>query len=590
MGRAIEPRNTRIWSEPPLSATARGHGAKVARTETDALARGQRSSAHQHMPSAREPGDLEVASPQSLGGRQAREGEKPQAEAACFEESDALIVPKKSANSRVTPEELMEGRGAADGKFALGNASEDTEPIRVRVHVTKRIGEKAKQEKGVKFTNLLSHMTVPLLKEAYAKLRKDAAAGVDEETWSSYGEKLDARLQDLEERIHRSSYHPQPVRRVHIPKGDGRTRPLGIPALEDKIAQQAARMLLEPIYEESAFLEFSYGFRRGRSQHQALEALDVALHRGKVNWVLDADIRAFFDTIEHAWMQKFIEHRIADKRMVRLLMKWLRAGVMEDGKFSEVEEGTPQGGVISALMSNIYLHYVLDLWAQEWKQKQAHGEMYVVRYADDFVMGFQYEQDARAMREALAERLAKFGLELAADKTRVLRFGRFAERDCKLDNRAKPETFDFLGFTHICAKSRRGNFQVVRRTSRKKRKAKLTALRKEIRRRKHEPVAKQYTWLCKSLRGHYEYYGVSGNIRALNSFRYHTRLAWHDALQRRSQRARWTAERRDLFDRRFPLPPGRITRSFSRQLPLPSTVGGSPVREIRTPGSVRGAG
>jgi len=363
------------------------------------------------------------------------------------EESDAVDVPtwKKSTKARVTPDESMEGRTAANEEVAPRNTSRAQDRHDVLTHL-ERLGRRAEEQKEERFGNLLSHIKVPLLREAYARLSKKAAPGVDGETWSTYGENLDARLLDLQERVQRGSYHPQPVRRVHIPKGDGRTRPLGIPSLEDKIVQQAARMLLEPIYERM-FVGFSYGFRPGRSQHDALDALAVAISK-RVDWVLDADIRAFFDTIDHAWMKKFIEHRIADRRMVRLLMKWLHAGVMEDGELRDVTEGTPQGGIISPLLANLYLHYVLDLWVLQWRRTQARGEMYVVRYADDFVMGFQRESDARAMRAALAERLAHFGLELHPDKTRVIRFGRFAHRDSGLDGRTRPETFDFLGFAH----------------------------------------------------------------------------------------------------------------------------------------------
>lgn len=333
-------------------------------------------------------------------------------------------------------------------------------------------------------------------------------------------------------------------------------RPLGIPSLEDKIVQQAARMILEPIYERE-FLGFSYGFRPGRSSHQALDALAVAIGK-KVDWVLDADIRSFFDTIDHGWMQKFIEHKIADRRMVRLLMKWLHAGVMEDGRLHAVEEGTPQGGNISPLLANIYLHYVLDEWAASWRRTRAHGEMYIVRYADDFVMGFQREQDARAMREALADRLAAFGLELHPDKTRVIRFGRFARRDSPRDGRSRPETFDFLGFTHIVAERPDGKTTLVRRTSRKKREAKLAALRKQMRKRRDAPPREQQRWLTSVLRGHFNYYGVPSNFAALRSFCRQVRHAWHRQLQRRSQRARWTSAQRDAFDAKYPLPLPRI--------------------------------
>jgi group II intron reverse transcriptase/maturase len=449
----------------------------------------------------------------------------------------------------------MEGRGAAKGKLAQRNAFR-TQRRQDAPTYLERVGERARKKTEEKFTNLLSHVRVPLLKEAYERLRKRAAPGVDGETWSSYGADLDARLLDLEERVHRGNYHPLPVRRVHIPKGDGGTRPLGIPAVEDKILQQAVRMLLQPIYE-SVFLGFSYGFRPGRSPHTALDALYVALLR-KVNWVLDADIRSFFDTIDHGWLKQFVEHRIGDRRLVRLLMKWLRAGVMEEEQLHAVEAGTPQGGIISPLLANIYLHYALDLWVHQWRRRYARGQVYVVRYADDFVMGFQDERDARAMREALAKRLAKFGLELHPDKTRVLRFGRFAHQHCDEDGRRRPETFDFLGFTHICAQAPDGAFRLVRRTSRRKRIAKLGVLREEFRRRRHDPVPEQHHWLLAVLRGHANYYGVPGNSKAIASFRYQVKQAWHRQLQRRSQRARWTVEQRERFEQRFPLPTPHI--------------------------------
>jgi group II intron reverse transcriptase/maturase len=493
-----------------------------------------------------------------VAGRQAREGDEPQAAAQACEESGAPIVPEKPANSVVTPEETVEGRDAAKGKLAGRNAlrAQDREGVLTNLE---RVGERARQRKGEKFDNLLSHIKVPLLREAYQRLNKVAASGVDGETWAQYGEELDARLTDLQDRVHRGSYHPQPVRRVYIPKQDGRMRPLGIPTLEDKLLQQAVRMVLEPIYE-AEFIGFSYGFRPRRSQHKALDALYVALG-GKTNWVLDADIRSFYDTIDHGWLKKFIEHRIGDRRLVRLLMKWLHAGVLEDGKLHEVTEGTPQGGSISCLLANVYLHYVLDLWVQQWRKRSARGEVYIVRYADDLVLGFQYEQDARAMHEAMAHRLAKFALELHPDKTRVLRFGRFAQRDCALNGRTRPETFDFLGFTHICAQGPDGRFRLVRRTSRKKRLAKQATLADEIERRKHHRVVEQHKWLSSVLRGHFNYYGVPGNYSALRSFHRRIRCTWHRALQRRSQRARWTDSKRDAFDARFPLPRPRITHT-----------------------------
>jgi group II intron reverse transcriptase/maturase len=488
-----------------------------------------------------------------VSGRPAQEG-KPQS-GACVEKSDEVMVPEKSAKTWVTPVESMEGKTEAEGKSAARNASSTQREA--EAHTTlQRIGERAKQKPEEKWTNLLSHIRRPLLREAYQRLRKNAAVGVDEVTWDEYGERLDERLLDLENRVHRGSYHPQPVKRVHIPKGDGKTRPLGIPTLEDKIVQQAARMLLEPIYE-AEFIGCSYGFRPGRSAHDALDALAEAIHR-KVSWVLDADIEAFFDTIEHRHLQAFLEHRIGDTRMVRLLMKWAKAGVMEDGKRHETDAGTPQGGIISPLLANLYLHYVLDLWVLSWRRKHASGEMYVVRYADDFVMGFQKEQDVVAMRKALAERLAHFALKLHPQKTRVIEFGRFARESRAGRGLAKPETFDFLGFTHIAGISREGKFQLKRRTSRKKRRAKLARIKEESERRRHHAVGKQYQWIKSVLNGHYRYYAVPSNYRPLVEFQQAVRFIWHRSLQRRSQRARWTNAQRSAFDRQFPLPTPRI--------------------------------
>ena len=455
----------------------------------------------------------------------------------------------------------MERRSAANREIRERKRTPDSASDTC-ANTIERIGERAKQNKEEPFTNLLSHMTTALLKQAYMRLRKDAATGIDNETWQSFGENLDERLRDLEGRVHRGSYHPQPVRRVYIPKADGQRRPLGIPTVEDKVVQQAARMLMEPIYEAGAFLGFSYGFRPRRSPHDALNAIAVAITSKKVSWVLDADIRSFFDTIDHEWMRKFIEHRIGDRRFVRLLMKWLNAGVMEDGAVREVMEGTPQGGSISPLLANVYLHYVLDLWVQQWRKKHARGEVYCVRFADDFVMGFQYESDAHAMREALASRMASFGLTLHPEKTRVIRFGRFAKENCAKDGRSKPETFDFLGFTHICAWNKSGRFLLLRRTARKKRQAKLKMLTEQLRRRRHDSVIDQHRWLQAVVRGHLNYYGVPTNSRALKTFCYRLEKAWHRSLQRRSQRAAWTKKRRQQFEKRFPLPSPRICRPW----------------------------
>lgn len=557
----MEPRKLAKSKEPTRSFAADGHDDRTDNSSrVGSFLPGSKSSARQHQPLAREPGDLAGASLPVVGGRQTGEGYKPQSLEYAGEESDEPIVPKKPANSRVTPEESVEGRGEAKGKPARGDARQAQDWTNRAPTVPERVGTRARQDKKERFNNLLSHIKAPLLHEAYLRLRSDAAAGVDGQTWEDYGEGIDERLRDLQDRVHRGSYHPQPVRRTYIPKSDGRQRPLGIPTLEDKIVQMAAKLLLEPIYE-AQFVGFSYGFRPGRSQHNALDALWVALNR-KTDWVLDADIRSFFDTIDHGWMQKFLEHRIGDHRMVRLLMKWLRAGVMEEGKLLSVKAGTPQGGVISPLLANIYLHYAFDLWIQWWRKTQAHGEVKVVRYADDFVICLQREVDARKLREALAARLAKFALELHPDKTRIIRFGRFARRDSVNDGRTRPETFEFLGFTHISGVGREKGFRLIRRTSRKKRRAKLQALKEEVDRRKHQPVSAQHTWLCQVLRGHFNYYGVPGNWSALAQFRSRVRRLWYRALQRRSQRASWPASKRDRFDVRFALPPARITHPW----------------------------
>lgn len=535
---------------------AQGHGASPKKVDLDcALSPGSESSARSQLSSAREPGDLARASSTVVVGRQTREGEEPQYAVVMRQKSDEVIVPGKSAKTRVTPVESMEGRTEAEGKSTARNAS-PAQDGKDALTGLQWIGKRAKERPKEQFTNLLSHVKVPLLKKAFDGLRKDAATGIDGVTWVEYSQGLDVRLLDLQDRIHRGSYHPQPVKRVHIPKGVGRTRPLGLPSLEDKIVQQAVRMVLEPIYE-AMFVGFSYGFRPKRSAHDALDALATAIGR-KVSWVLDADIRSFFDTIDHGWMQKFIEHRIGDRRMVRLLMKWMRAGVVEAGELRDVEEGTPQGGIISPLLGNIYLHYALDLWVCQWRKRDARGEVYVVRYADDFVMGFQYEQDARAMHSALGERLATVGLELHPEKTRVLEFGRFAREGRQRKGLPKPETFDFLGFTHIAGTSRSGVFQLNRRTSQKKRRAKLARLKEECRRRRHAPVPEQHKWLCSVLRGHYQYYAVPTNYVALVIVRHALTWTWHRWLQRRSQRAAWTVKQKAAFEARYPLPVPRI--------------------------------
>jgi len=414
----------------------------------------------------------------------------------------------------------------------------------------------------LQFTALLHHVyDFEALRAAYFGLKKDAAAGVDGETWRHYGEALEENLRDLSDRLKRGAYRAKPVRRVFIPKADGRQRPLGVTTLEDKLVQRATVCVLNAIYETD-FLGFSYGFRPGRSQHHALDALYAGLLTRKVNWVLDVDVRGFFDSIDHEWLVKFVEHRIADQRVVRLIQKWLNAGVLEDGKRMRVEEGTPQGGSASPLLANIYLHYVFDLWVQSWRQKHAHGDVIVVRFADDIVVGFQNESDAKRFWKELGERFAKFRLELHPEKTRLLEFGPFAANNRKKRGQGKPETFNFLGFTHICAKKRsNGYFTVLRQTIRKRMQAKLSEVKAELRKRMHHPIPELGSWLRAVVGGHIRYYGVPMNAPALHRFRFQVGWLWHRALSRRSQNGRvlWDRMRR-LIDRW--LPPARVCHPY----------------------------
>jgi group II intron reverse transcriptase/maturase len=412
----------------------------------------------------------------------------------------------------------------------------------------------ARRDKKARFTALLHHVTPELLKVSFFDLKKNAAPGVDGVTWQEYRCDLDAKLEDLHERIHRGVYRAQPSKRQYIPKPDGRQRPLGIAALEDKIVQQAVRVVLEQIYEED-FLGFSYGFRSGRGNHDALDALYVGLERRKVNWVLDADIRGFFDAIDHTWMMRILEHRIADRRILRLIRKWLSAGISEDGEWSRSTVGTPQGAVISPLLANIYLHYVLDLWVNQWRTRQTRGDIIVVRYADDFVLGFQYRNDAQRLLRELGSRLQEFGLTLHPEKTRLIEFGRFAERDRKRRGQGKPETFDFLGFTHYCGRLRNGRFRVKRKSIAKRMRATLGTIKLRLTRMMHRPVKEQGKWLQSVVRGWFNYHAVPFNLAALDQFRTQVIRMWRHVLRRRSQKARrkctWQRMRR-YVDRWIP--------------------------------------
>jgi group II intron reverse transcriptase/maturase len=451
----------------------------------------------------------------------------------------------------------MEGRGLAKGNLPEQNTRRMQSRESVR-SALERVRQAAKKDRTKRFTALLHHVySLDTLRTAYFSLKKEAAPGVDGQTWGQYGQALEEHLQNLAERLKRGAYRARPVRRVYIAKDGGGQRPLGVTALEDKIVQRAAVEVLNAIYETD-FLGFSYGFRPGRSQHDCLDALYVGLLTRPVNWVLDVDIRGFFDSIDHGWLVKFIEHRIADRRVVRLIQKWLKAGVLEDGKRMRTEEGTPQGGSASPLLANIYLHYAFDLWVRAWRRKHARGKVIVVRYADDIVLGFQVKSDAERFRTELVARLRQFALELHPEKTRLVEFGPYAAERRRRAALGKPETFNFLGFTHICAKKRsNGRFTVLRQTMRKRLQAKLTAVKTELRRRLHEPIPVVGQWLGAVVRGHIGYYGVPMNGPALHLFRFQVGRLWHRALCRRGQsgRVRWDRMRR-LIQRWLPLARG----------------------------------
>ena len=452
--------------------------------------------------------------------------------------SDDPVVPAKVPNKGgPPPAEGLEGSGLV--KENTAPAHMDRTQSRGTVSQGLRgVREAAKKDKGLRFTALLHHVTPALLHDSFYSLQREAAAGVDEVTWQEYEQGLQERLGDLHGRVHRGAYRAQPVRRVYIPKADGKQRPLGIAALEDKIVQRAVVRVLEAIWEED-FEGFSYGFRPGRSAHQALDALTAGIVLKKVNWILDADIRGFFDHIDHAKLMQVIEQRVADPRILRLIQKWLQAGVSEAGQWSETKVGTPQGAVISPLLANIYLHYVVDDWVSEWRRRQASGDVIIVRYADDFVVGFEHRKEAERFWKQLADRLRDYGLELATEKTRLIEFGRYAAERRKRDGQGKPETFDFLGFTHICGTIwKSSKFTVKRKTVRKRMTAKLQAIGVELHRRMHRPIVEVGTWLRRVVRGYYNYHAVPGNARALRALRRELGRHWRHALRRRSQRAR----------------------------------------------------
>ncbi len=453
--------------------------------------------------------------------------------------SDRPIVPLKPPNE-AEPEakEAVEERGLAKGKTLKRNMTR-TQSRMSMSSVLERIRQAARRDRRQRFTALLHHVyDMERVRAAYFGLKREAAAGIDGATWRQYGEGLERNLLDLSERLKRGAYRAQPAQRVYITKAGepGKLRPLGVLVLEDKIVQRATTEVLSAVYEQD-FVGFSYGFRPGRSPHQALDALSVGIMQRRVNWVLDADIRGFFDTLEHGWLVKFIEHRVADRRVVRLIQKWLKVGVLEDGKRIKSEVGTIQGGSISPLLANIYLHYAFDLWVQQWRRTKARGEVVVVRYADDFVVGFEHREDGERFLSELVERLRRFGLELHAQKTRLIEFGRHAEEDRQRRGEGKPETFNFLGFTHSSARTRKGSFVVLRQTMRKRWQAKLKAVKAELRRRMHDPIIEMGAYVRSVILGHMRYYAVPMNAVSVSDFRMAVGRLWWRVLQRRSQKS-----------------------------------------------------
>lgn len=500
--------------------------------------------------------------------------------------SDRRVVPTKPPNkgasesrqgpAREMPAEAVEGRRLAKSNPHQRTMFRTQRRARMSPDL-ERIRQAASRDRKMQFTALFHHVyRLETLRRAYFSLNPKAAAGVDGVTWQQYGEDLETNLQDLAERLKRGAYRAQPTRRTYIPKADGRQRPLGVTALEDKIVQAALVEVLNAIYEGD-FLGFSYGSRPGRSPHDALDALAVGIVRSKVNWVLNVDICGFFDAMIHRWFVTFIEHRIADRRIVRLIQKWLTAGVLEDGKHIHSEVGSPQGASFSPLAANIYLYYVFDLWAHQWRQRYAQGDVRLVRYVDDIVVGFEKRDDAERFQEDLQQRLAKFGLELHPEKTRLIAFGRFAKERRRERGLGKVESFNFLGFTHISGESHRGRFQVERRTIAQRFRTKLAEVKGELRRRMHLPVPVQGAWLRSVVLGHYQYYGVPHNAKALQRFRKEVARLWQRSLSRRSHKGYVTWERMKRYVDKW-LPVARIYHPYPEERFGVMTQGRSPVR------------
>ena len=563
-------REIRQSGAPTLLSEAEGHiGEGATREPSTSPTRSKTLSMRRSSPNRNCEVSLAPAVKLAAGGSGKAIGRTPDIHAG--EKSDACVVPMNDPNngaaSKPARAEGLEGRRAAKSNTeappaprtqSRTRASMGLDGVREAARAAKVTG------KEVRFTALLHHITPQLLRDSFMHLKRDAAAGVDGVKWREYEEGLDERIGKLWDAVQSGRYRALPSRRVYIPKADGKQRPLGIAALEDKIVQQAVVTVLTPIYEAD-FLGFSYGFRPGRNQHQALDAVVVGMQTKRVNWVLDADIKAFFDTVDHAWMMRFLKHRIGDTRVLRLIRKWLTAGVVENGRKTDVQVGTPQGAVISPLLANIYLHYVFDLWTHRWRGRNARGDVMIVRYADDSVLGFESKSDVDRFLEELKVRFAKFGLTLNEDKTRVLQFGRFAAKARARQGLPKPATFDFLGFTHICGATRaNGWFLLKRLTSAKRMRASLKAIRQALMRRMHEPIQMVGRWLRRVVQGYFNYHAVPGNVYRLSTFRKDVSRAWLHALRRRGQRGRMPWSRFGPLVERY-LPRVRVLHPYPHQ-------------------------
>ena len=572
-GRAIEPRNQQIQSADAVIVSGRPHqtqrkrelGPGSARSKNLSMRGNSMRENRESLPLSCEDGLQDRR--EKARGRTARMNEDGQ--------SDSPVVPTKSANKGANAlAESMEERGGAKGN----TGQQSRRRTQSRENLTQeldRVRQAARRNRKTKFTALLHHVTVERLRGAFQELKRKAAPGVDGVTWDQYEQNLEENLKELHKRVHQGSYQANPSRRVYIPKADGKQRALGIATLEDKLVQRAVAEVLSAIYEED-FLGFSYGCRPGRSQHDALDAYAVGLYVKKVSWVLDVDIQGFYDTIDLGWMQKFIEHRIADRRVLRLIQKWMKAGVMEDGSVTQSEAGIQQGASISPLLGNLYLHYVLDLWVQKWRN-QARGDVMIVRYVDDVLIGFQHRIEAERFQNELSERLGKFGLKLHPEKTRLVEFGRYAAERRQERGKGKPETIDFLGFTHICGKTKTGKLALKRRTMGTRMRARLKAIKIDLKRRRHEPIPEQGRWLGRVVRGYFAYHAVPTNRRALEAFRTEATKHWLRALRQRSQRSKMDWKRMCVLVRRW-LPEVRILHPWPEVRFRVKTRGKSPVR------------